>query len=287
MCARLIHGGLFGEMRGALGGVVFTKNAGGEVVRRRSVVVNRNTPAQQNVRALFAAGSQQYSQLTAAQRATWESPGLGMPLTGSKPPMLDPGSPLVKTGGGQPMGAPAATLDGTIGKNVFMQYWVWSGRLAQNAAIPVGTPAPIAYASSLTRPTTVISSSNINGIATSIADLAISPAGLEVTIVGIGGILTNSIQGAVPCGIAVYASNPLPFIGARANKRPNFLIGSVEPQNIAADSDALVYTLSNTGFDPVQSARPLQTGQIREFFVYLTDSWGTHKLIGREQMPVG
>jgi hypothetical protein len=60
------------DIRGSVGGTVFSRNLGGAYTRARVAPVNRNTPKQTQVRANFGTNSKMWSGvLTADQRAAW------------------------------------------------------------------------------------------------------------------------------------------------------------------------------------------------------------------------
>lgn len=58
---------------GSIGGTVYSRNRGGAYIRNRAIPVDPNTTFQQEARAILAARSQEWADLTAAQRASWES----------------------------------------------------------------------------------------------------------------------------------------------------------------------------------------------------------------------
>lgn len=61
------------DMRGKLGGQVFTKNRGGAVVRTKVTPSNGQSPAQSTVRNRFTSLSQAWRGLTQAQRDAWNA----------------------------------------------------------------------------------------------------------------------------------------------------------------------------------------------------------------------
>lgn len=69
------------QASGSVGGLTFSRNAGGAYTRGRSVPTNPNTPAQQAVKAFLSNLSQQWtSLLTVAQRAAWEAYAQAVPV---------------------------------------------------------------------------------------------------------------------------------------------------------------------------------------------------------------
>jgi len=72
--ANIKLGPLVAEIRGALGGIVFSRGAGGAIARTNPKPINPRSPAQQLTRANMAYLSQYWSStLTDIQRATWRT----------------------------------------------------------------------------------------------------------------------------------------------------------------------------------------------------------------------
>lgn len=69
------------DVRGATGGVVFSKNRGGNYTRKHITPVNPKSTSQTSQRALFAQFSQQWRTLTAAQRTAWNNAVAGYAKT--------------------------------------------------------------------------------------------------------------------------------------------------------------------------------------------------------------
>ncbi len=59
------------EISGSVGGTTFSRNRGGAYMRRRAIPVDPNTSFQQNARARLATLSQNWQDLTAANRQAW------------------------------------------------------------------------------------------------------------------------------------------------------------------------------------------------------------------------
>lgn len=77
-------GGGVASIRGSIGGTTFSANRGGPYARNRTVPVNPNTPAQQDVRALVSQlTSLWYNTLTVAQRQSWDDYAENVPLPNS------------------------------------------------------------------------------------------------------------------------------------------------------------------------------------------------------------
>ncbi len=58
---------------GSIGGTVYSRNRGGAYMRNRAIPVDPNTSFQINVRSILATQSQNWADLTDAQRAAWEN----------------------------------------------------------------------------------------------------------------------------------------------------------------------------------------------------------------------
>ena len=90
--ALILFGGGVSDLRGSIGGTVFSRNSSGAYARNRTKPVNPNTTKQSTVRAFFAAISQTWRTLSEANRLTWNSLaptfarlnrlGQSVPLTG-------------------------------------------------------------------------------------------------------------------------------------------------------------------------------------------------------------
>lgn len=64
-------GPLAAAISGSIGGTVFSRNRGGAYMRARTIPVDPNTSFQQNSRARLATTSQDWQELTQAQRDSW------------------------------------------------------------------------------------------------------------------------------------------------------------------------------------------------------------------------
>lgn len=64
---------LISEMRGKLNGSVFTKNRYGNALRNKVTPVNRRTPHQQSIKALFTYYTQKWRSLTDEQHKAWNA----------------------------------------------------------------------------------------------------------------------------------------------------------------------------------------------------------------------
>lgn len=72
---------IHGRMSGAVGGVVFSHNAGGQYLRQRTTPVNPATSQQQAVRNAVNFLSNNWQNLTTAEQEAWENYAANVPLT--------------------------------------------------------------------------------------------------------------------------------------------------------------------------------------------------------------
>lgn len=68
---KIQFGSFVTDMRGKVGGSIYSKNAFGSYVKNKTIPINPNTPAQQAARAQFATVSQDWANLTRAQKRAW------------------------------------------------------------------------------------------------------------------------------------------------------------------------------------------------------------------------
>lgn len=71
--AKIKLGAIVVDARGKLGGHVFSKNRGGAYMRTKVTPTNPQTTFQSSIRQIFATLSQAWSNLTAAQRESWNN----------------------------------------------------------------------------------------------------------------------------------------------------------------------------------------------------------------------
>jgi hypothetical protein len=71
--AKIKFGAMMTDASGKLGGQVFAKNRGGAYIRTKTTPLNPQTTAQMNIRGIFASISSAWSQLTEANRQTWNN----------------------------------------------------------------------------------------------------------------------------------------------------------------------------------------------------------------------
>jgi hypothetical protein len=80
--ASFLPGPAVSEVRGQLGGIVFSRNTHGPYMRTNFTPVNPNTTLQQAVRANFQSASSRWkNDLTVAQRLDWETYAANTPVT--------------------------------------------------------------------------------------------------------------------------------------------------------------------------------------------------------------
>lgn len=71
--ARILGGGVFGELRGKLGSLVFARNRGGAYARSYTIPVDPATIAQINARSNFGVASSNYHALNDGNKALWSN----------------------------------------------------------------------------------------------------------------------------------------------------------------------------------------------------------------------
>lgn len=71
--AKILGGGTFGELRGKLGSLVFSRNASAAYVRAYALPVNPNTTAQSLARGQFSQVIQRWHALTDSQKSMWNT----------------------------------------------------------------------------------------------------------------------------------------------------------------------------------------------------------------------
>lgn len=71
--ARIVGGSPIGELRGKMGGFVFSRNSAGQYVRSYVVPVDPNTIAQQRARSSFASASGSWHGLADSDKSLWNS----------------------------------------------------------------------------------------------------------------------------------------------------------------------------------------------------------------------
>ena len=70
-CALVLFGGGAADIRGSIGGNVFSRNSSGAYIRNRTKPVNPNTTKQNMVRVLFSTVAQHWRNLSEGDRLTW------------------------------------------------------------------------------------------------------------------------------------------------------------------------------------------------------------------------
>lgn len=71
--ARILGGGLFGEMRGKLGSIVFARNRGGAYSRSYAKPIDPKTIAQLSARNAFGSASSNYHSLDPSTKSLWQN----------------------------------------------------------------------------------------------------------------------------------------------------------------------------------------------------------------------
>lgn len=75
--AKVLFGQGVADMRGSIGGTVFSRNNNGAYTRNRSSVTNPQTPAQQAARLAFGSISTAWGNITASERTGWVTAAAG------------------------------------------------------------------------------------------------------------------------------------------------------------------------------------------------------------------
>lgn len=81
--AKVLFGGGVAEIRGKLGGTIFSRNAGGAYMKNMANPTNPQTPKQLNVRALFSIIATAWQGILSAQRTAWSEMSATLPFTNS------------------------------------------------------------------------------------------------------------------------------------------------------------------------------------------------------------
>lgn len=71
--ARIVGGSMIGELSGKMGGMVFSRNRGGQYIRAYAIPVNPNTLAQVEARTFFGMASANYHSLASATKTLWQN----------------------------------------------------------------------------------------------------------------------------------------------------------------------------------------------------------------------
>lgn len=79
--AKIKLGTLVSDIRGAVGGTVFSRNKGGAYARKNTAPTNANTTAQTQARGIFGQVSQAWRDLTGGQQNAWNVAAPNFPYT--------------------------------------------------------------------------------------------------------------------------------------------------------------------------------------------------------------
>lgn len=79
--AKILLGVAFAQVRGSIGGTVFSQNANGAYIRNRSEPINPNTIAQQAARQVLTGNATAWKALSDANRQTWIDQAANYPYT--------------------------------------------------------------------------------------------------------------------------------------------------------------------------------------------------------------
>jgi hypothetical protein len=81
MCAKIKFGQIISEARGSIAGMVFSRNHSGSYIRQKVTPVNPSNPAQTLVRTYLTQLSQDWRDLTAAQKLQWNTQSVAFAKT--------------------------------------------------------------------------------------------------------------------------------------------------------------------------------------------------------------
>jgi len=79
--AKIKLGLIVTDIRGAIGGTIFSRNKGGAYARKNTAPTNPQTPSQGAARSIFGNVSQTWKTLTIAQQNAWNTAAPGFPYT--------------------------------------------------------------------------------------------------------------------------------------------------------------------------------------------------------------
>jgi len=294
--ARIVAQGPIGELSGKLGGQVFARNRGGAYVRMNAIPTNPNTLSQQRARNAFSSSTTQFSNLTALEKASYQS--------------------LADTNFVSKKGTGPGVLSG---QNVFVSMMSEVNNNNNNidpALDLVGAGPPYTYDQAPhsvkeTAPSGMISagivdqSGYLNNIEIDITDQTLDANGflnnLSCTInilnpnpIGTAEITEfRAFQGgvAVPVGLALYVTKGSFVPGNTINQKPGFLFAStgilsmIDTGTGAAPLDAMVIGLERQ-FDPAEYKDFPIENQYVEFSLYSVSEGGQTRRLASQRTRI-
>jgi len=225
-------GNPYGEIRGKVGGSVFSRNKGGAIMRVYAKPTNTNSQSQRNQRNNFRSMSGSWNALTAVQRQGWES----FAKNGF--------NPLLRTNTGNISGVNAMKANKSAIAGVQSRFIasVWAtdveaGPLVHTIDDSVFNPdAPVLTVRPNIYDTAGVSASMI------LSDLVIQASGPVAFRVNWNGLTGSGLtQGALidensePFGFALYMSDSVKAIGSKPKSPFNFCIGCTGLVNFTTD----------------------------------------------------
>jgi len=218
-----ILGNPYGEIRGKVGGSVFSRNKGGAIMRVYAKPTNANSQSQRNQRNNFRSMSGTWNALTAVQRQMWES----FAKNGF--------NPLLKTNTGNISGVNAMKANKTTCAGTAIRTATFAFKKDGGGSALAHTSAPVAF--SPDAPVLSVRPNQYDSAGVSypfgLSGLVVQASGpCEVNIDFIGvpgaGITGNDFEdeNQIKYGFAFYLSDSVKALGSKPKSIMNFCIGS-------------------------------------------------------------
>ena len=219
--ARVINS-LIGELRGKLGGTVYSRNAAGPIVRAKSKPTNPNTGAQQAARLSFRTAGKAYQTLTQSLQGGWNTFAKNVY------------NPFKKKNSGQFTASQAyagicaqvANANKHVGAFTCQLYGgttVITGITCANLT-GVITPPLVSVAPNIVDTASVAASYKVRGIYMSAANIVT----VDLDVQGMAGVAMTAgdfkDNKGNPYGFSVYISSPVNFQGARPSSQYHSLL---------------------------------------------------------------
>lgn len=285
--ARVV-GSAIGELRGKLGGQVFSRNKAGAYVRSYVKPVDPGTVAQIRARSAFGAYASLFGSLSGADKALWNEYAqvYYRPKNG--------------TNSGQYTGAQAFNSLYTVTQNA--RESSVAPTIAINGSAPAMGVTPVPWISAIGSPPTNAVVNALNGLAgedypmSFIAQPQVFPNGAFEVILQVGdGSGETLTQFEDPygntVGFAVFMSNGNANPGMTYNNPERYLLGYVQPalfNDPSIDLNSVATVQINQPFPQdisIYKSYPY-TGQSVMLTVYAVDKWGTMAKIGSRETTI-
>jgi len=285
-----ILGFQYGEMRGKLGGNVFSRNKAGAYVRAKVTPVNPQTVIQQEARYRFGNMSILFQSLTTTQKGCWQifASTHFNPLKGNNTGIYTAGNAFValrqSAGQGNTM---RSTPTGTAGATALT--------FAPTAYLEAVEPPDYAFGATLQDSAGIVRE-------VSVTPLQLTNGGeisIGLTIPSGATDPTNTINQfidaeGVAWGLSAYVSNPLKFEGSRpnttlkANLWDTGVISSVEkgagPNGFTVADDVTINIQSNV--NAADQKNPLCAGDVVKVTIFARSEYGAQKLMNSSYLTV-